>query len=81
MTAVAELEGTIAGEKRNGYAPWETDLYGVRDPLAGKRKIRGWNDVTSKALGEGLEPAVHRLLLYDGGASGSEVFPEVLPWE
>jgi len=78
---LAELEGTIAGEKRNGYAPWETDLYGVRDPLAGKRKVRGWDDGKSKEPGKGLEPAVHKLLLYDGGAAGNEVFPETLPWE
>lgn len=78
---VTELEGTTAGEKRNGFAPWETDLYGVRDVLAGKRKARGWEEQMSEELGEGFEPAVQRLLRYDGGSSGVVVFPERLPWE
>jgi len=74
----AELESSIAGERSNGYKPWETDLYGTGEKLSSKRKIRGWKEEKTEVLGKGLEPVVQRLLRYEGGA---DVFPEKLPWE
>ncbi|KIV99553.1 uncharacterized protein PV09_08853 [Verruconis gallopava] len=75
---IAELESTEAGEKRNGFGPWETDLYGTASVLSSKRKARGWKEGKNSELAEGLEPVVQRLLLYQGR---EQVFPETLPWE
>jgi len=73
-----ELESTTAGEKRNGYGPWETDIYGTEQVLIGKRRVRGWKEDLAEKLGADLEPVVQRLMKYRSGAG---LFPENLPWE
>lgn len=77
-----ELEDVQKGEMLRGYDLFARDLYGVREPLCGKRKARGWvRDVSNESLAEGLEGEVVRLLEWDGGEGGKEVFGERLPWE
>lgn len=76
-----ELEDVQEGERVRGYEPFERDLYGVKEVLGGKRRGRGWRREVSGTLAGGLEEEVGRLLEWDGGESGREVFGEKLPWE
>jgi hypothetical protein len=75
------LEWTQDSELRNGYAPFEADLYGTKHFLAGKRKTRFWEEERMDEMCEGLEDVVQRLLRWDGGEDGVQVFHETLPWE
>lgn len=77
----ADHDQTISGEIRQGYGLFSWDLYGVRDPLASKRRDRGWNDAVGATLGDGLETEVQDLLAWQGGRDGRQVFPGRLPWE
>lgn len=65
---------------------FELDPYGAREPLAGKRKQRRWDDdaltgVLGGILDEGVRGQLKSLLGWGGGDSGREVFPHDLPWE
>ncbi|KAK3210257.1 hypothetical protein GRF29_44g2152842 [Pseudopithomyces chartarum] len=68
----AELEETVDGEQRYGYAPWLEDPLGTGELLAGKRRKRGWDGQFASQLTEGLEDSVKALCL--GTVS------EQLPW-
>ena len=67
-----EIESTLQGEEKFGYAPWAQDLLGTGEVLGGKRKQRGWNKEQSRDLTRGLPQSIKRL--FDGEAS------EQLPW-
>ena len=76
-----ELRRTQAGELERGYGRFEKDLYGVHEMLDGKRRARNWDPrLAENAYGD-LEPEVGELLGWDGGLSGLEIFPGMLPWE
>ncbi|KAH6632965.1 hypothetical protein C7974DRAFT_309351 [Boeremia exigua] len=68
----ADIESTLKGEEKLGYAPWQEDSLGTGELLSRKRKQRGWSDVDAQKLTEGLEESVIKLL--DGETS------EELPW-
>lgn len=68
----AELESTLQGEERFGFAPWRDDLLGSGEILSQKRKQRGWTVECKERLTAGLEGSVKELL--DGEAS------DELPW-
>ena len=78
LRAEEELKATVAGEKRNGYSPWEKDLYGTGPVLASKRKARGWDEKRIDELAQGQDEIVLKLLRWD---SRCETFPHTLPWE
>lgn len=67
-----EIESTLEGEEKFGFAPWREDPLGSGEVLSRKREQRGWNDERAKRLAEGLEESVKHLL--DGKAS------KELPW-
>lgn len=74
-----ELEQTQRGEHERAYELFAEDPYGVRSPLADKRKARNWNlDVLE---GLAVDDEVQQLLNWKGGASGKDIFPGKLPWE
>lgn len=81
VTARATL---IVGEEKRGLGLWRRDLYGVAPELASKRRQRGWKTGTEKDLflDVGLERAVEDLILWDGGQTGNDLFPDMarLPW-
>ena len=77
-----------------GYGVWEHDLYGAKEVLRKKREKRGWGmeeglkKLDDAYLGRPIErkdereeELIKRLLRWDGGKHGKEVFPEKLPWE
>lgn len=68
----AEIESTLQGEEKSGYAPWAQDPLGTGEVLNGKRKQRGWNYEQASDLTQGLEESVKNLL--DSEAS------DELPW-
>jgi hypothetical protein len=68
----AEIESTLEGEVKFGYAPWTPDPLGLEEVLSAKRKQRGWHKERAKNLTEGLEKSVKELL--EGKAS------DELPW-
>jgi len=76
-----DREETMRGELLRGYGLFAKDLYGTRDPLAKKRRDRGWNGDVAFDCGSDLEPQVQSLLAWDGGADGQEVCPDRLPWQ
>lgn len=80
---VTPLDSLIQGEELRGIGLWKTDLYGVKEDLAGKRRKRGWESGMEEAVfgNRGLEEAVKHLVCWDGGA-GNEWFPRMneLPW-
>ncbi|KAF2994404.1 hypothetical protein E8E13_003010 [Curvularia kusanoi] len=39
----AEMESTLEGEEKFGFAPWKKDPLGTGETLGGKRKQRGWD--------------------------------------
>jgi hypothetical protein len=69
----SELETTLDGEKKLGFAPWKEDALGTGELLTGKRKQRGWDTSVLVELTEGLEESVKEL------AQGA--VPDILPWE
>ena len=71
----ADREETLAGEQMRGYGLFAENLYGVRDPLAKKRRDRGWNDAIVVELCKDLEPEAQALLVWAGGDDGKRVFP------
>lgn len=77
-----DLQKTQAGEAKNGYGPFEHDPYGAHEPLSSKRASRHWAPECSSMLAfDGMEPEVERLLKWEGGRTGQELFPDTLPWE
>lgn len=76
-----ELQDVQKGELARGYEPFAKDLYGMSEPLNGKRRARGWTGRKRKALFGDLEGEVQRVMEWKGGKSGTEVFNETLPWE
>ena len=67
-----ELEETLQGEEKYGFAPWVQDPFGTGEALSRKRQQRGWDGSATNELGEGLEKSVRELLA--GNIS------ERLPW-
>jgi hypothetical protein len=77
-----DLETTKTLEQQHGYLPFSTDLYGIGPELSMKRQTRRWKPETSiSILSDGLEDVVKRLLQWKGGQTGTEIFPQELPWE
>lgn len=68
----ADIDSTLEGEQKFGYAPWKEDPLGMGEVLSRKRKQRGWSDEQANKLAQGLEESVKDLL--DGRVSNS------LPW-
>ncbi|KAL1310646.1 hypothetical protein AAFC00_000914 [Neodothiora populina] len=65
---------------------WEQDPYGVREPLAGKRKQRKWEGNASTGVLGGIQDVqvkeqLKTLMRWTGGDSGREIFPYPLPWD
>ena len=77
----SELRETERGEQERGFGAFQQDMFGVRSPLADKRKARNWDPAVLWSVGEGLEDNVKDLLVWDGGKTGHEIFPGKLPWE
>ncbi|KAH4942683.1 hypothetical protein HBI23_071230 [Parastagonospora nodorum] len=73
VMAVGELDETLEGEEKSGYALWDEDPLGAGEKLSGKRKQRGWNEGIVDELVEGLEEGVRDLVLGR--------VPEKVPWE
>jgi hypothetical protein len=67
-----ELDETVQGEEKYGYAPWVQDPLGTGEVLNSKRQQRGWDASAAKELGKALEDSVRELLT--GNVS------EGLPW-
>jgi hypothetical protein len=72
VMSTVELEETVEGEEKYGYAPWVQDALGTGEVLSLKRQQRGWDEGEEKELGEGLEDSIRELLA--GNVS------EGLPW-
>ena len=80
-----ELEEVTAFEEKC-RRQFELDPYGAREPLSGKRKLRRWDGnaltgVLGGILDDNVRGQLKRLLEWDGGESGREVFPHPLPWD
>ena len=63
------------GEKR-AIELWKGDPYGAGKNLEGKKRDRGWKE---QVVYSELED-VQKLLVWRGGKSGKEIYPEQLPW-
>ncbi|KAK1075744.1 hypothetical protein LTR74_000152 [Friedmanniomyces endolithicus] len=74
-----ELQQTQRMEHERAYEPFVRDPYGVRSPLADKRKSRNWNPALAGSLA--VDASVMQLLEWNGGETGRETFPGRLPWE
>jgi hypothetical protein len=78
----AELKDVWQSEEKRGYDVFVEDPYGVRPPLSEKRISRHWKAAAIEELSfPELEPEVKKLLEWEGGESGREIFLEKLPWE
>jgi hypothetical protein len=69
----AELDSTLTGEEKTGYAPWKEDPLGTGELLSAKRKERGWDENIVGELIESMEESVKELL--------QGIVPSNLPWE
>lgn len=85
----AKRSEVLAGEMSKGLGAWQQDLYGTRKALVGKRTARGWSEDKAKAVETLVSEAwgssefkddVLKLLAWNGGGSGVEQYPGVLPW-
>ncbi|KAK0884936.1 hypothetical protein LTR87_001334 [Friedmanniomyces endolithicus] len=74
-----ELRQTQRMEHERAYEPFVRDPYGVRSPLANKRKARNWDPAIAGSLA--VDASVKQLLEWNGGETGRETFPGSLPWE
>ena len=78
----------LSGDKKNGFTPWQTDLYGTRSDLLLKRMARGWNwdkymhtrQLVELCWAELDAACLRRLLDWRGGPDGREIYPGTLPW-
>lgn len=79
----AELDGIVAAEHRNGYAAFAANAYGSKDPVAWKRRERGWSEDTLSEIEAGIdEDEVRALLRWNGeGGVKEAMFKGFLPWE
>lgn len=77
-----ELEAVQKGEHENAFKHFLSDPYGIKSPLKDKRLARNWNEDRLTQLTDrvNVDPAVMNLLLWQGGATGVEIFSEPLPW-
>ena len=81
---ITPVEGLIASETANRRL-WLGDLYGVKDPLAQKRRKRGWQgreSLDAMILDEAymLDSEVLELCQYDGGDNPRDLLQGLLPW-
>jgi hypothetical protein len=76
----AERDLVHALERKNAHDLFISDPYGVRPPLSSKRQARLWDERCLDIIGQNHPPVIHRLLRWDGGNSGVELFDEALPW-
>lgn len=76
-----ELQQTEEGEDMRAFQPFVKDPYGVQPSLADKRRARNWDFQMVADLAAEVEPEVGELLVWAGGKSGREIFPDKLPWE
>lgn len=78
-----ELDEVTHGERERAFNMFVEDPYGVHGPLAEKRKARRWDPSTAAKMADALvgEHALKRLLLWQGGDDGKQIFPDHLPWE
>jgi hypothetical protein len=67
-----EIDETLKGEERYGYAAWTDDALGTGELLTRKREQRGWDGSRVEELGDGLEESVKLLL--------KGTVAEDLPW-
>ncbi|KAK0942917.1 hypothetical protein LTR29_005489 [Friedmanniomyces endolithicus] len=74
-----DLQQTQRMEHKRAYEPFVRDPYGVRSPLADKRKARNWDPAIAGSLA--VDASVKQLLEWSGGETGRETFPGSLPWE
>ncbi|EMC92452.1 hypothetical protein BAUCODRAFT_126433 [Baudoinia panamericana UAMH 10762] len=77
---LAERAQTEQLERQRAFEPFEADLYGVRAPLADKRRARNWEPRALDSMPT-YDESVWQLLRWTGGLSGNEIFPGRLPWE
>lgn len=77
--SLQELEETQKMEHQQAYQLFAQDPYGVRSPLAGKRRARNWDPAVFQDLD--VEESVRPLLAWRGGESGQEILSHMLPWE
>lgn len=78
-----ERAGVLEAEARCREV-WSHDPYGVGPELSSKRFRRGWDISARERMRDKYVPEqseVAGLLLWEGGASGVEVYPGRLPWE
>ncbi|KAH7396810.1 hypothetical protein DE146DRAFT_51643 [Phaeosphaeria sp. MPI-PUGE-AT-0046c] len=73
VMSMQELDATLEGEERFGYALWEGDALGKGEKLSRKRRERGWDGAVVEKLVEGLEAGVREVVEGE--------MPERLPWE
>lgn len=73
VMSMQELDATLEGEERFGYALWEEDALGKGEKLGKKRRDRGWNGSAIEELASGLEAGVRELL--------EGKMPKRLPWQ
>lgn len=73
VMSMFELDATLEGEERFGYALWEEDALGKGDKLGKKRRERGWHSNVVEKLVDGCEDGLKDLL--EGR------MPQRLPWE
>lgn len=76
---LAELQQVQGREYELAHKPFLDDSYGVRSPLADKRKARNWSPAMNADIA--AEESVKQLLDWDGRPGGREPFPGRLPWE
>ncbi|TKA62428.1 hypothetical protein B0A55_11364 [Friedmanniomyces simplex] len=74
-----ELQQTQKLEHERAYELFVQDPYGMRSPLADKRRARNWDPAVARSLA--AEGPVEQLLEWNGGESGREIFAGKLPWE
>ncbi|KAK3714486.1 hypothetical protein LTR37_007792 [Vermiconidia calcicola] len=76
-----EISHTRDSEMERAYGEFQKDYYGVGKALGGKRKARHWKAERAEYAFASLEPSILGLLSWSGGNTGTELFPEKLPWE
>ncbi|KAF2231758.1 hypothetical protein EV356DRAFT_506595 [Viridothelium virens] len=76
----SDLDEAEEGERDRAYSAFVNDPYGAGDVLFQKRVRRGWEEGRLESMSEGLEMSVQELLLWKGGRSGQELYPNELPW-
>lgn len=80
MILASEKDLVHTLERKNAYDHFLSDPYGIRGPLSSKRTARFWQDWHLNIIGAKQPEVVQRLLHWNGGKSGVEIFNELLPW-